>query len=120
MMEHFTEAHLVRFWSMTEWKDGHLLWTGYIRPNGYGAYVFRRRPERVHRVALTIYLRREIAPGKHALHTRDCTKRHCICFEHLYEGTRSDNMQDMFAMGRQNTRQSRGPNWRPNHWRVAP
>jgi hypothetical protein len=52
----------------------------------------------VHREALERKLGRSIRPKMQALH--HCDNPSCMEPEHLYEGTRSDNMRDMHARGR--------------------
>lgn len=71
---------------------------GYINPGGYG----RRGHVLVHREALEARLGRTLAPGMDACHT--CDNRRCVNPDHLYEGTRRQNMADATARGRHNKR----------------
>jgi len=48
--------------------------------------------------ALTLKLGRPIAPGKETCHT--CDNPLCMEPEHLWEGTRAENLQDMMRKGR--------------------
>lgn len=52
----------------------------------------------VHVLALEEKLGRELARGMYACH--HCDNRTCCQPEHLFEGTPSDNVQDMMAKGR--------------------
>lgn len=73
-----------------------ILWTGRIAPNGYGTHG----REYAHRLALTEKLGRPIRDGMDACHT--CDNRACVNPNHLYEGTRRQNMADCTARGRHN------------------
>ena len=64
--------------------------------NGYA----RRGKVMLHREALAQKLGRPVAAGMDACHT--CDVRNCINPDHLYEGTRKQNMADCTARGRHN------------------
>lgn len=70
-----------------------ILWTGPVNEHGYG------RPDRVyaHRSAYEKAYG-PIPVGMCILHK--CDVRRCINPEHLFIGTRSDNLKDMWAKGR--------------------
>lgn len=68
-----------------------LTWDGYGRYDGRNFF-------RVHVYVLEKKLGRELSPEMQALHT--CDVRNCVAENHLYEGTRSQNMHDMYARGR--------------------
>lgn len=69
---------------------------GYVAPNGYA----RRGHVLLHREALARKLGRPVAAGMDACHT--CDNRACINPDHLYEGTRRQNMADCTERGRHN------------------
>lgn len=85
---------------------GCVMWTGYVERNGYGKSSGRW----VHRTALAAKLGRPVADGMDACHT--CDTRLCVNPDHLYEGTRRQNMADITARGRHN--KPRGE----THWRA--
>lgn len=90
----------------TEDGRGCVMWTGYVDPTGYG----KRGHTWAHREALARKLARPIGPGMDACHT--CDVRLCVNPDHLYEGTRRQNMADITARGRHN--KPRGE----SHWRA--
>lgn len=73
-------------------------WTGGTI-HGYGRYyIAGNKSVLVHREALARRLGRSIDPGYLACH--HCDNPPCYELEHLYEGNRSDNVQDMHDRGR--------------------
>lgn len=88
-----------RFWSRTIVRDdGCWDWTGSTNAGGYGQVSVNRRPILAHRVAwlLSHFI---IPEGKWVLHR--CDRRPCVNPDHLFLGTRTDNMLDMRSKGRQ-------------------
>ena len=73
-----------------------VIWSGRIAPNGYGTVGKKY----AHRNALARKLGRPIAQGMDACHT--CDNRSCVNPDHLYEGTRRQNMADCTARNRHN------------------
>lgn len=71
-----------------------VIWTGPLMPNGYP----RDGRTLLHRAVLAAKLGRPIAQGMDACHT--CDVRACVAPEHLYEGSRSQNMRDCVSRGR--------------------
>lgn len=69
---------------------------GRVAKNGY---VLRGRIY-LHREALAQKLGRPVAKGMDACHT--CDNRACVNPDHLYEGTRKQNMADCTERGRHN------------------
>ena len=79
--------------------NGCWLWSGHIRPNGYGSITIKDRACSVHTAAYKEFIG-PIPDGMCVCHT--CDIRHCFNPEHLWIGTRGDNNRDAFAKGRNN------------------
>ena len=77
-------------------SDGCWEWTGARDANGYGITWFRLKQERTHRLSWHLHFG---APGAlHVLHR--CDNPPCVRPDHLFLGTRSDNMRDCSDKGR--------------------
>ena len=66
---------------------------------GYGTLTVNRKTKLVHRLAYE-YSKGPIPTGMHVCHT--CDNPSCINPDHLFLGTRNDNMKDCFLKGRSN------------------
>ena len=91
--------------SMGRWRDFPCIETTWpLNHDGYGVRYAGRANGRAlpqlrsNRVALEEKLGRALLPGMHALH--HCDNPPCIQPEHLYEGTQSQNMHDMYDRNR--------------------
>ena len=74
------------------------LWTGSRQPRGYGHFYPKLHVGLyAHRVSWELAFG-PIPAGLHVLH--HCDNPPCVRPEHLFVGTRSDNMKDMLAKGR--------------------
>ncbi len=79
-------------------SGGCILWTAAKFKNGYGAFgLVDRRIEYAHRVGWAL-AGGFIPPKIDVCHV--CDVRHCVNAEHLFLGTRSDNMIDCAKKGR--------------------
>jgi hypothetical protein len=92
-MDKFSEEVIERFWVQVDRSAGSeadWLWTGAVRPNGYGVFNLGVRQELAHRLALELS-GVEIPPGFVVMQT--CGNRLCCNPAHLRLGTRADQMQ---------------------------
>jgi hypothetical protein len=86
-----------RFWAHVEKGDGCWLWRGAMRTTGYGSFFAEGHLLQAHRVAFEL-ANGPIAPGMHVCHR--CDVKACVRPDHLFLGTRSDNMRDALRKGR--------------------
>jgi hypothetical protein len=91
-----------RFWEkvIPEPNTGCWLWMGALVGNGYGLMGDSGRASKglyAHRLSWEIH-NGPIPDGLWALHK--CDVRHCVNPAHLFLGTRTDNVRDMYAKGR--------------------
>lgn len=89
---------LVRFWGRVDKGPGCWLWTGFALYQGYGVLRFRGKKARAHRVAWML-TNGDIPEGMFVCHR--CDTPACVRPDHLFLGTREENVADMVAKGRQ-------------------
>lgn len=96
-----------RFWNYVQKTDSCWLWTGAQTWGGYGVIQSGSRKGKIvraHRLSYVMH-KGEFDEVLSVCHT--CDNPPCVNPDHLFLGTRSDNMQDCSAKGR-----TRGNNYR--------
>ncbi len=79
-------------------RDGAcLLWAGGTTSGGYGTFYLDGRNQTAHRASFQLH-KGPIPDDQVVMHT--CDQRRCIEPSHLILGTRTENMQDMYAKRR--------------------
>jgi hypothetical protein len=91
-----------RFWSKVQKSDACWIWAASRDDKGYGTFGFDGVVQKAHRVAYQLSVG-PIPDGAHILHS--CDNPPCVNPAHLRVGTRSDNMRDKVARGRDHNTQ---------------
>jgi hypothetical protein len=94
-----------RFWMRVSKTDGCWNWTGYTTSGGYGTIHVDGQTICAHRYSYVLHVG-PIPDGVHVCHK--CDNRRCVRPDHLFLGTRVDNMQDAIAKGRLPKGEKRG------------
>lgn len=72
-------------------------WTGSVNNIGYGNISYGNRHWKSHRAAWILY-KGPISDGMHVLHK--CDNRRCVNPDHLFLGSHTENVRDMYRKGR--------------------
>lgn len=88
----------LEFYSERITESGCQIWTGALRPNGYGYLRFQSENISAHRASYTL-AKGKIPENMFVCHT--CDNRSCINPDHLFLGSHKDNMSDMTKKERQ-------------------
>lgn len=99
------KSQVERFWPKVHKGNGCWVWLGSVMKGGYGKFMWdnKRKFQReigAHR-ASWLLTGKYIPPGHDVCHS--CDNPRCVRPDHLFVGTRKDNMQDAVKKGRQLT-----------------
>jgi hypothetical protein len=94
-----------RFWERVDKTNGCWNWTAHLDASGYGRFSWKKGEEiTASRVAWRL-TKGDIPAGLSVLH--HCDNRKCCRPDHLYLGTKQDNMDDMVRRNRQSRGEDR-------------
>ena len=80
-------------------ETGCWVWQGCLSDNGYARASYKGKTQSLHRLVYTLLVG-EIPKGLMACHK--CDVRACCNPDHIFIGTQSENMKDMYRKGRFN------------------
>ncbi|MGN7160836.1 HNH endonuclease [Sphingomonas sp. SAFR-052] len=96
----FSEKRQALFWEKVDRRgpDDCWMWTAFRNSQGYGRFWALGQNIQAHRYSLALKLGRTIPHPMMACHT--CDNPGCVNPNHLWEGTRSENVRDAMQKGR--------------------
>lgn len=86
-----------RFWPKVKKTEGCWIWKAAYDKGGYGRFCYKSKAERAHRVSWELH--NGLIP-KELCVLHKCDVRGCVNPNHLFLGTRVDNIKDMDNKGR--------------------
>ena len=103
-IQHMRQVDIARFWSKAEVKADNECWNWQASASrgGYGQFGLNRMSVKANRVAF--YIVHGDTPPDKPFVCHHCDNRLCVNPNHLYAGTRQDNMDDMVKRKRQRPR----------------
>lgn len=104
----FSSKTLSKFWTKVNKTSSCWLWVGCKNKQGYGQFRVRPKAYLSHRFSWLIH-NGAIPDKQYVCHS--CDTPACINPDHLFLGSQTDNMQDMFLKGRHYSQ--RGTNNQP-------
>lgn len=97
-----------RFWPKVQKSDHCWEWTGYRMPNGYGQILgMHRKRIPAHRAAWIVT--HGVEPPRNIDVCHSCDNRSCVRPDHLFLGSRLDNVRDAMRKGRHAKGERSGP-----------